>query len=1037
MIKGGVSLPPPYSILLILCTLQFTAFSQSNLIKNPKITGDTTGMNWNPFAENMVPNWRLILHSPDLMRGYVHSTPSSGRVWGYVPAAYQELHCEAIGQNIDSLEPGERYAFSMMIFRYDSINNAINGTGTAQAMLSHRNDIPTNISCTECPVIDNSIQKQIIANQTPGTNQFIKVESCFIADDNYDILVLYSDATTPILHWIKFDDIELYKVKADAGGDKYICDTNQCVTIGSDYDSMLNITYSFEWYILGDTNSFASTDKVVVCPKFTTSYLFKFTIAGCSDSDTVTVFVNPQPIVNLGPNDTICGSCKILNAVYDSTYTYLWSTGKTNYADTVCKTGWYWVKVTNPLGCYTIDSVHLVIRPDFNVEPKDTVFCDKASSWPVTLRVKSGFQFYRWSTLDSNNILGNSNTLSVTQAGTYLITVEDSGCRKTDTANVRVLTSPFFNLGPDKELCATEYTICGPFDSTYSYQWSTSETSRCITVNASGDYILEVMTLDSCYSSDTIHIELHTPPTVACEGNVGPFCQGDSPITLYGCLPSGGHYYGNNVSSNDIFNPSVAGINEIYYKFTDTNNCSDSVFFNILVYEKPKFVLDPPKTPVCLFDEAFVIEVNPDSFTGGTWYNTTNDSLFDPSSQGAGYHQVRYVYTDEHGCTDSAKVGIEVMDTFTAYISYESLSLCNMNEYELTARTTDNGDFNYYWNTGDTTQKISVMVADTYYVYVRDKYTDCMDSAGIQVLFTDYCDEGIEADITTEKRFPLPGWSGSYKKLSNITKIIDADLIISQGFTLHLQNVDFIMRNCSKIIVERGGKLIIDSSCIGSCDWEGIEVQGNIDGCSDDTVNSQGYLKISNSVITGANVAIYAGKRDRSGRDVFYGGGIVHAYNNHFENNYVDIMIQEWAFNMICACSTLSGKAFHHEIVSNYFGPLKGSYVCSDFVDPVIDEVNNYYGYQQPVTNCIYYQNALPLERCHIIDLSPYPDLFWSNQPIPQWPMWQYLNSVCCKALWDSRYLPFINGNNCTYDNTFTNPCKNQAQGNKYHDYTR
>lgn len=64
-------------------------------------------MNWNPFAENMVPNWRLILHSPDLMRGYVHSTPSSGRVWGYVPAAYQELHCEAIGQNIDSLEPGE------------------------------------------------------------------------------------------------------------------------------------------------------------------------------------------------------------------------------------------------------------------------------------------------------------------------------------------------------------------------------------------------------------------------------------------------------------------------------------------------------------------------------------------------------------------------------------------------------------------------------------------------------------------------------------------------------------------------------------------------------------------------------------------------------------------------------------------------------------------------------------------------------------------------------------------------------------------
>jgi len=298
----------------------------------------------------------------------------------------------------------------------------------------------------------------------------------------------------------------------------------------------------------------------------------------------------------------------------------------------------------------------------------------------------------------------------------------------------------------------------------------------------------------------------------------------------------------------------------------------------------------------------------------------------------------------------------------------------------------------------------------------------------------------LQADYSSPLKFPLGDMTSKRYVFRNVTMVFDADLIISQGFTLHLQNVDFIMRNCSKIIVERGAKLIIDSSCIGSCDWEGIEVQGNIDGCSDDTVNSQGYLKISNSVITGANVAIYAGKRDRSSRDVFYGGGIVHAYNNHFENNYVDIMIQEWAFNAICNCQNNppeSGEAFHHEIDSNYFGPLKGSYVCSDFVDPVIDEVNNFDFNQLICDQCDIWRNALPLVRCHIIDLSPYPDLFWSNQPPSLPPAWQVLNGYCCKALWESRYLPFVNGNNCTYDNTFTNPCKNQIQGNKYHDYTR
>jgi len=425
--------------------------------------------------------------------------------------------------------------------------------------------------------------------------------------------------------------------------------------------------------------------------------------------------------------------------------------------------------------------------------------------------------------------------------------------------------------------------------------------------------------------------------------------------------------------------------------------------------------------------------------TGGDYSidGVSSSSVFNPANEGTGEHICRYWVTNQWGCTDTAEMKILVIDSFYAWIDTLDF-ICHLPGTILYAHVSDTGCFHYEWSTNETTDSIVVTQSGTYWLKVLNCLGGCMDSVGIDVYMTDFCDDSIPADWTSAKRFPLPNWSGSYKKLSDITKIVDADLIISQGFTLHLENVDFIMRNCSKIIVERGAKLIIDSSCIGSCDWEGIEVQGNIDGCSDDTTYSQGYLKITNSTITGANIAIYAGKRDRSGRDVFYGGGIVHAHHNHFENNYVDIMIQEWAFNMICACSTSSGQAFHHEIVSNYFGPLKGSYVCSDFVDPVIEEVNNFYDtFAGPSTACNFPYNADPLIRCHIIDLSPYPDIFWSNQPPSLPPAWQVLNGACCRALWDSRYLPFVNGNNCTYNNTFFDGCKNQIQGNFYHDHTK
>ncbi|MBK8566533.1 MAG: esterase-like activity of phytase family protein [Saprospiraceae bacterium] len=91
---------------------------------------------------------------------------------------------------------------------------------------------------------------------------------------------------------------------------------------------------------------------------------------GCTNLDAATVFVNPAPDVDLGP-DTVVYEPKsyLLDAGSGFNQTYLWSNGATSQTITVTADGTYSVTITSSSGCTSTDEVTVSIQPNAVNEP--------------------------------------------------------------------------------------------------------------------------------------------------------------------------------------------------------------------------------------------------------------------------------------------------------------------------------------------------------------------------------------------------------------------------------------------------------------------------------------------------------------------------------------------------------------------------------------------------------------------------------------------------------------------------------------------
>ncbi len=149
---------------------------------------------------------------------------------------------------------------------------------------------------------------------------------------------------------------------------------------------------------------------------------------GCKSADQVIVVVNPLPIADAGPNQTICsGDTVFLEA--NGGVAYLWnnsSTTKSLIANPLTSTSFV-VTVTDANGCTASDNINIKVNPNPDVDLLGIDTLKLKIGQFVILYAGKGEKFL-WSTGDTTNTIvidQNSSWYCVTVTNTF-------GCRGSD-----------------------------------------------------------------------------------------------------------------------------------------------------------------------------------------------------------------------------------------------------------------------------------------------------------------------------------------------------------------------------------------------------------------------------------------------------------------------------------------------------------------------------------------------------------------------------------------------------------------------------
>jgi gliding motility-associated-like protein len=89
-----------------------------------------------------------------------------------------------------------------------------------------------------------------------------------------------------------------------------------------------------------------------------------FNSNNCPEIDSIQVALFPNPGLNLGGDTTLCLSENPTLDAGPGMISYLWNTGATTQTITAFDSGNYWVRIKDPEGCVSSDSINMKKRKD-------------------------------------------------------------------------------------------------------------------------------------------------------------------------------------------------------------------------------------------------------------------------------------------------------------------------------------------------------------------------------------------------------------------------------------------------------------------------------------------------------------------------------------------------------------------------------------------------------------------------------------------------------------------------------------------------
>ncbi|AEV99351.1 PKD domain containing protein [Niastella koreensis GR20-10] len=511
-----------------------------------------------------------------------------------------------------------------------------------------------------------------------------------------------------------------------------IC-TGSSIKIGT---GILNAQYTWN---TGNSNQ----DSMVVNTGGT--YWVQSVVNGCSNKDSITVTLLPNPVVNLGPDVTDCAINNLVLNAGNAGSQFLWQDGSIAPTFTANAFGKYYVRVTDANGCFNSDTINLIKT---TARLGDFTFKIDACN-PLSVQFTgtgATIQNPYWAYGDGNTTTGTATTTYVYPAyGDYTVKfgLQSGYCKDTITKTVPV------HVTPANIIATSDTTIC--FNTTKQLQaqqatnFCWSPTTWLSNPNVVNPVTSTPSTITYYYTAeingailrDSVTITIDSP--VVKTNNDTTICK-DAQVPLHATgavswswLPVTG------LSNAAIGNPVATPTATTQYIVTGTtiHGCSAKDTVNITLYPVPT-VISNHNLIAC---RNTPVQLNANSaLTAWTWSpaaTLNNPAIANPVATPAADTKYLVKVTDANNCNYTDSVTVQLQTTQFTVSNNKPQAICKGESVVLKAT----GGNTYLWSPAGSLSNAGlpnpIATPDTstlYSVYIKENVCNNDTTINVQVV---------------------------------------------------------------------------------------------------------------------------------------------------------------------------------------------------------------------------------------------------------------------------------------------------------------
>lgn len=476
----------------------------------------------------------------------------------------------------------------------------------------------------------------------------------------------------------------------ELGPDRFFCDDFATVL-----DTKTPDAVSVSW------NSGATGHEITVSDAGT--YIAEVSYGKCSYSDTISIFQEILPPLNI-PQDTLI--CNEINFTLDAgidTLRYQWNAPLNNTSQTVqiTDTGTYSVSSFGKY-CSQIDTIRVWRATQPKLE--DTFFCDIFNHTLSVGNIEEAQ--YLWSN-------GVTDTISTfVNGGVHWVQITQRNCVKTDTFTIHLELLPKLTIPRDTLVCNEVNFILDAGIEALTYQWSDSarSTTKAIQVTTPGIYSVTSFG-QFCSREDTTRIWQATQPEI--EDSF--FCNEFSYTIFLGTLEEAEYLWSN--GSTNAQNSFTT--NGTHWVRVTQRNCVKTDTFEI-----GNTVVNVDLGEDTHYCDSMNVDLDGGS-DGETFLWSTGATSRGINVQKPGKYYVDV--TDAQGCTRADTVALSLTNSPIVNLR-DDTTICVNSPTIIDVPL----GYSYLWNTGSTENYIITALEGLYNVQITDEY-GCTDTDSITI----------------------------------------------------------------------------------------------------------------------------------------------------------------------------------------------------------------------------------------------------------------------------------------------------------------